>query len=180
MIALPSQLLALDGDVKVGRAETRGCSYPGGVGPWGETPSGALEVNLKATEKEPCSNAGSWDRCQEQSSQRGHDGTKRRCSRSGHLGANQDRPAGMLQGCGTQGRAHFIGALKKDWEKGTPAPIGAFPPTRQRGGEGEEPREKSRDGTSGDWQLALQESSHLVRELRRFPAASSAESACLS
>lgn len=157
-----------------------GCSYPGGVGPWGETPSGALGVNLKATEKEPCSNASSWDRCQEQSSQRGQDGTKRRCSRRGHLGAKQDRPAGMSQGCGTQGRAHFIGALRKDWEKGTPAPIGAFPLTRQRGGEGEEPREKSRDGTSGDWQVAFHESSHLVRVLRRFPAASSAESACRS
>lgn len=46
-------------------------------------------------------------------------------------------------------------------------------------GKGEEPREKSRDGTSWDWSLALKESSHLVLEPRP-PAASSAESACLS
>lgn len=110
MIALPSQMLALDGDVKVGRAETRGCSYPGGVGPWGETPSGALGVNLKATEKEPCSNACGWDRCQEQSSQRGQDRTKKRCSRRGHLGVKQNRPAGMLRAVAPRG-GHILSAL---------------------------------------------------------------------
>lgn len=57
LTALPSQMLALDRDVKVGRPETRGCSCQ--EGPLEETQTGALGVSLKATKKELCSNAGS-------------------------------------------------------------------------------------------------------------------------
>lgn len=55
--------------------------------------------------------------------------------------------------------------LEEEPRKGTPAPLGAFPLTQSTEGTGKEPRKRSRDGTSGDWQLALKESSYLVREL---------------
>lgn len=76
-------------------------------------------MSLKATEKEACLNAGSWGKCQGQSSQRGWDGTKRRFSRSGQLEVEQairDAQGGLVPG----GR-HILLALEEEPKKGTPA-----------------------------------------------------------
>lgn len=94
-------------------------------------------------------------------------------------GGPAGQAAGMPQGgLWYPGEGTFYWHSQEGPKTGTPAPLGVFRLTRQHEG-GEEPRERSRDGTSWDWPLALNESSHLVRELR-LPAASSAESACLS
>lgn len=151
-------MLALDGDVKVGRAETRDCSSWGGVGPPGESPSKLLGLSLQATEKEFCSNAGSWGRAE------GTGWDQKEVQQEWTAGrAKQARPAGMPQGgLWYPGEGMFFGTLRKGPRRHS-AFLSVLLLKRRMKGKGEEPREMNRDGSSWDWPLALNESSHLGR-----------------
>lgn len=116
-------------------------------------------MSLEAPEKETCSNAGSWGRdpWAEQSEGTGQD---QKANQGGEAGVDSWEPGRLSHqghhrvGCGSQGRAHFIGALRKGLRKAHLLLLGALASIRQQRGEDREPKKGAeRAHTSGGWRL---------------------------
>lgn len=113
-------------------------------------------MSLGPTEKEPHSNAGSWGRDPgaEQSERTGQDQKANQGVAAGVDGGGPGRPGRQGRhrvGCGSRGRARFIGALRKGPRKAHLLPFGALASIRPHGGEGGEPERGAERARMGDW-----------------------------